>query len=388
MTRIEGLRSLEVVLTASCNLRCRYCFQDRRSRRRMDWRTLRAAVDLLLRSSHPVLTLGFYGGEPLLEFDLMRRAVEYARDAAPPAREVRFELFTNGLLLDREKAAFLSGQRIRTQISHDGLPPAQDLRGPGTFGRLDAVLDLLRREQPAHWCERVEVGVTLTAANLPFLADSVGYFLRKGVRTVRLAPLITPDPGWGPDSAAELARQMARVYRTSLLVRQLSGEVPFEPFRRARGRPTPQRLEGWMCAAARGDALTVDVDGRVAGCVLLAPSYQRPGGWGELAARSSLGHVTSLDLGSRLAAYRRILRREGAFSDKGRKRTGSGPCRSCRFRRECFVCPASAPLAGAGPRRIPDPPCAFNQVTLSYRRRFLAAAPPGPPARPPDHWAH
>lgn len=372
-----GLRSLEVVLTGSCNLRCSYCFQDRRSRRRMGWPTLCAAVDQLLRSPHAFPSLSFYGGEPLLEFDLMRRAVEYARAAAPPGREIRFDLFTNGLLLDRDKAAFLAEHRIRTQISHDGLPPAQDLRGRGTFARLDAVLDLLRRKQPGHWCERVEVGMTLTAANLPFLADSVDYFLRKGVRTVRLAPLITPDPDWGPGSAEELGRQMARVYRTSVLVLRLSGEVPFAPFRRVRGSPAPQRLDGWMCAAARGDALTVDVDGRVTGCVLLAPSYQRPGAWTDRVPRLSLGHVTSLDLARRLPGYRRLLRRQGTFWDKGRMHAGYGECRACRFRRECFVCPASVPPAGAaaGPRRIPDPACAFNRVALSYRRRFPARYP-------------
>lgn len=378
MPRFAGLRSLEAVLTAACNLRCSYCFQHRRSRRRMDWRTLRAAVDLLLRSPQPVITLSFYGGEPLLEFDLMRRAVEYAQRAASPSREIRVELFTNGLLLDREQAAFLAEQRVRTQISHDGLPPAQDLRGRGTFARLDALLDRLRQEQPGHWCECVEVGMTLSGANLPVLADSVDYFIGKGVRTVRLAPLVTSDPDWGPGSTEELDRQMARVYRTSLLVMRFSGEVPFVPFRRVRGNVVPQRLRGWMCAAARGDALTIDVDGRVAGCVLLAPSYQRPGAWGDLAARSSLGHVTSLDLARSLPAYRRLLRLQGTFAGKGRMRTGYGSCRTCHFRRECFVCPASVPLAGAslGLGRIPDSACAFNQVTLSYRRRFPAAPSP------------
>jgi len=373
-----GLRSLEVVLTGSCNLRCSYCYQERHSRR-MEWRTLRAAVDLLLRSPRPGTTLSFYGGEPLLEFDLMRRAVEHARASAPPGRAIRFEVFTNGLLLDREKAAFLAEHRVRTQISHDGLPPAQDLRGRGTFARLDEVLDLLRREQPEHWCRLVEVATTLTGANLRVLADSVDYFLRKGVRTIRLAPRLTPDPDWGPGSVVELARQLGRVYRASLVLWRLSGEVPFAPFRRARGRAAPQRLEGWMCAAPRGDALTVDVDGRVTGCVLLARSYQAPGRLDGLPERLGLGHVDRLDLAGRLPAYRRLLRRHGAFHGKGRMRSGYGPCASCRFRGDCFVCPASLPLAGAGARDVPDLLCAFNQVTASYRRAFLAAT-----AQPPS----
>jgi sulfatase maturation enzyme AslB (radical SAM superfamily) len=374
--RLDGVRSLEVVLTASCNLRCRYCFQDRRSRGRMEWPTLRGAVDLLVASPCPQPTLSFYGGEPLLAFDLLRRAVEHARARAAPGREPRFELFTNGLLLDREKAAFLAQHRVRTQISHDGVAPAQALRGPGTFERLDELLERLRQEQPGYWCELVELGLTLSGANLPMLADSVDYFLSRGARTVRLAPLLTPDPDWDDGSPAELDRQLARVFRTSLLLQRLSGEVPFAPFRRERRGPAAQPPFGWMCAAARGDALTVDVDGSVTGCVLLALSYQTPARLGGLPARLSLGHVTRLDLARRLPSYRRVLRHHGAFSDKHRKRTGHARCASCSFARECFVCPASIAFAGsaAGPRRIPDRLCAFNRVTLGYRRRFPSPA--------------
>lgn len=366
------MRSLEVVLTASCNLRCRYCFQDRRPRGRMEWPVLRAAVDRLLASRGPRPTLAFYGGEPLLAFDLVRRAVEHARARAGPARAPRFELTTNGLLLDREKAAFLAEHEVRTQISHDGVEPAQELRARGTFLRLEEVLERLRREQPAHWCERVELGLTLSGANLPWLADSFDYFLALGVRTVRLAPLLTPDREWNAGSAAELDRQLARVYRTSLVVRRLTGDVPFAPFRRGGAGAVAQPPVGWMCAAARGSALTVDVDGSVTGCVLLARSYQAPGRMDGLPAKLGLGHVARLDLARRLPEYRRALRRHGAFSDKARKRTGHGRCAACSFRTECFVCPASIPLAGgpAGPRRIPDRLCEYNRVLLGYRRRF------------------
>ena len=56
------IRGLSVVLTAACNLRCAYCYQDRRSGWRMSWSTLRQAIDLLLSSRHTEVTLRFYGG--------------------------------------------------------------------------------------------------------------------------------------------------------------------------------------------------------------------------------------------------------------------------------------------------------------------------------------
>ena len=71
------------------------------------------------------------------------------------------------------------------QLSFDGVPAAQDLRGPGTFAVLDRLLDRLREDHPDFFSEKLSVALTLVPSTIPFLADSIEYFLRKGVQQDR-----------------------------------------------------------------------------------------------------------------------------------------------------------------------------------------------------------
>ena len=80
MSDLNDLQTLEIILTSRCNLCCSYCCQNARTARSMEWETLRASLDLILRSRREKVALLFIRGEPLLEFRLLRRAVEYVED--------------------------------------------------------------------------------------------------------------------------------------------------------------------------------------------------------------------------------------------------------------------------------------------------------------------
>jgi len=70
-----ALGSVGVVVTADCNLRCRYCYQDRKQPARISWFALSAAAAVYALGGKPRSTLSFLGGEPLLVFPLIARAV-------------------------------------------------------------------------------------------------------------------------------------------------------------------------------------------------------------------------------------------------------------------------------------------------------------------------
>jgi sulfatase maturation enzyme AslB (radical SAM superfamily) len=371
---VDGLRSVTVILTAACNLRCAYCFQDRKQPRRMDWETLRRAVDLLLGSRRSDLRLWFSGGEPLLEFPQLRRAVRYAEATCPPAKSVRFGLSTNGLLLDDDRADFLAAHRFDLQVSFDGLSPAQDLRAAGSFRVLDARLGRLRRSHPTFFTQGLEVAMILTGANLAVLADSVEYFLEKGVRTVTIAPRATPDPDWSERSFVELRRQLGRVFEASLRFYRRTGRVPVTLFRRTRDDPERKRASPWLCGLARGQALTVDVDGRVAGCVMLAESYQTfpTRLLRERVEALRIGDLHDPGLPGRLAAFPAAVKATRLFDGRSRKHSSFGRCRQCRYRRGCSICPVSIVRVPGNTDldRVPDVLCAFNRVALDYRSQF------------------
>jgi len=349
----------------------------------MSRETLRAAVDLLLGSRERDRLLWFTGGEPLLEFPSLRWAIAYAEAACPARRQARFGLSTNGLLLDDERADFLAAHRVTTQLSFDGLPAAQDRRRPGSFGPLDACLRSLRRRHPRWFARDVEVAVTVTGANLSVLADSVAYFLARGVRTVSVAPQVTCDRQWTRSSYLDLARQLGSVFAASVRLYRRTGLVPVTFLRRPAPNGSGASASERLCGIGTGRTLTVDVDGSVAGCVMLAESYQTFSTplLRDRVAALRLGRLDEPGLSRRLASFPDALDAAALFDGRSRKRSSFGRCRDCRHRGSCSICPVSIGRipGNADPDRVPDVVCGFNRIALEYRDRFPARATgPGP----------
>jgi sulfatase maturation enzyme AslB (radical SAM superfamily) len=371
---VDEIEALEVVLTAGCNLRCSYCYQNDKKNRRMSWETLRGALDLLLASRRPRLDVLFLGGEPLLELELIRQAVAYLRGSPRGGRRVSFSIITNGTLLGGEQIRFLARHRFAVQLSCDGVAAAQELRGAGTFEVLDALLGRLFGEPPSGLRERSTVALTLSPAAIPHLADSVAYFLRRGVPDFAVTPIVTHDPAWRPERLAELDAAFAGAFRACLRHYRRTGEVPFQLFRRdARAdvhAPTPEA----MCGAPSARVLAVDVDGQIHGCAVFTESYQKfPSRFlAERAGAIRMGDFRAPDFAERLARYPAAARAAGIFHGKAGKRSSYGACGECRFLASCSICPASiGHLPGnEDPDRVPDFPCAFNLVSLAWRERF------------------
>ncbi|MHB1024828.1 MAG: radical SAM protein [Desulfobacteria bacterium] len=164
------LRTLVLMLTTSCNLACRYCYEDREegcvppadgggAPREMSPESLRNAIAFLLDhdgKGRPSAAAGreatgsiaaaagadrkvsvtFFGGEPLLRFPLIRTAVgEARRMARERGKEISFSITTNGTLLTREIAGFLKENGISVCLSIDGTREIHDRNRPYASGR-------------------------------------------------------------------------------------------------------------------------------------------------------------------------------------------------------------------------------------------------------------
>jgi sulfatase maturation enzyme AslB (radical SAM superfamily) len=373
-TTPDTIQALEVVLTADCNLRCAYCYQNAKRPRSLSWDTLRGALDLLLRSRRRKVEVLFLGGEPLLQFPLIRKAVAYVTATRPRNKAVRYTLITNGTLLGEEQARFLARHRFSAQLSFDGVPAAQDLRAPGTFEVLDRLLERLRLHQPALFHERLSVSLTLTSAAIPHLADSIDYLLAKGVPEISITPIVTHDPGWTNDGIEALDRQFARIFEACCWQHRRTGEIPLLLFRPVGDAKHGHGPEDVMCRAPTGETLAIDVDGQVHGCAVFVESYQKLASafLRERVWAMRLGDFRAPDFAERLAQYPEATRATEIFHDKRAKHSSFGSCSECRFVDACSVCPASiGHIPGnTDPRRVPDFQCAFNRVALDYRERF------------------
>ncbi len=151
-----NLVGLTLMPTEQCNFRCTYCYEDFQNPRMSE--PVVRAIERFLRRRAPgldFLTLSWFGGEPLLAFDVIERIQSCARSQLEvrPGLEIRTSITTNGYLLSDDRFARLLELGVtRYQISLDGPRETHDRRriqagGRGTFDRIWANLQAARRSQ-------------------------------------------------------------------------------------------------------------------------------------------------------------------------------------------------------------------------------------------------
>ena len=234
----------------------------------MPWEVLHTSLDLLLSSSCRPVSVEFSGGEPLLAFPLIQRAVRHMEKSAPGS-QVEYLITTNGTLLDAGMLAFLDRHRFEVRLSFHTAPRTRDARERATFQRLDRLLDQIRGGYPAMWRERFTVAVTIGIREIPVLADTIAYLVEKGVRDIGVAAACG-QPGWQARDLHGIERQFQRI---SALMRRrwaATGIVPLSLFRKEgldahRAKPVPV-----VCNGAAGIAIAVAPTGQANGCAMLA----------------------------------------------------------------------------------------------------------------------
>ena len=123
------------VLTEDCNFRCVYCFENHVSRTLSE-----ADVELYLAHTRALcekhdielLKIAFYGGEPLLQFDQLKRIFHKIEEQFDDIKSKDYLLITNGYLLSSEKAQFLKAysEKFLIQVTVDGPPETHNLKRP------------------------------------------------------------------------------------------------------------------------------------------------------------------------------------------------------------------------------------------------------------------
>lgn len=132
----EQLAGFTVFLTTQCNLACSYCIyggqytqHDSLSQSKMSWETLKSTMDFLEKNSRKSdeVRIDFFGGEPLLAFQLLQKGVEYLKSIiAPSGRRTKITITSNGTVLSDRILDFLIDNCIYIQFSVDGSRQSHD----------------------------------------------------------------------------------------------------------------------------------------------------------------------------------------------------------------------------------------------------------------------
>lgn len=184
-----------------CQLRCKYCFASTgdfgKGRKLMSFETGKHAIDFLLENSgdRPNLELDFFGGEPLMNFGVVKQVVEYARSREKEYnKKFRFTITTNGLLLDDEKIEFINREMSNVVLSIDGRKEVNDFFRvlPNGQGCYDMILPKYQKLVAGRGDKEYYVRGTFTNKNLDF-SDDVFALNEAGFDQISIEPVVGDD---------------------------------------------------------------------------------------------------------------------------------------------------------------------------------------------------
>lgn len=202
---IDSFKNRETVVKAlclhiahDCNLACKYCFagegEYHGKRALMSLEVGKKALDFLVKNSgnRVNLEVDFFGGEPLLNWQVVKDLVAYGRSLEEPNhKKFRFTLTTNGILLDDEVLEFVNKEMSNVVLSIDGRKEIHDLMRPhrGGQGSYDEVVPKYKKAAESRNQMNYYVRGTFTRNNLDF-AEDVKHLADEGFEQISVEPVV------------------------------------------------------------------------------------------------------------------------------------------------------------------------------------------------------
>lgn len=184
-----------------CNLKCNYCFASqgdfKGDRSLMSLEVGKGALEYLVENSgnRRNLEVDFFGGEPLMNFELVKDLVAYGRELEKHNdKNFRFTITTNGILLDDDKIDFINENMDNVVLSLDGRKEINDnmrqtISGEGSY---DIILPKLKKMVEKRGDKDYYIRGTFTNKNIDFSKDALDFY-KQGFKKISIEPVVT-DP--------------------------------------------------------------------------------------------------------------------------------------------------------------------------------------------------
>lgn len=195
------VKALCLHVAHDCNLRCKYCFASqgdfKGERLMMPLEVGKKALEFIVNSSgnRRNLEVDFFGGEPLMNFELVKELVSYGRKLEKIYnKRFRFTITTNGVLLDEDNMEFINENMDNVVLSLDGRKEVNDnmrktINGQGSYDTIvPKIISMVRKRGDKDYFVRG----TFTGNNLDFTQDILEFY-NLGFKKVSIEPVVT-DP--------------------------------------------------------------------------------------------------------------------------------------------------------------------------------------------------
>lgn len=184
---------LIIEITQRCNMRCKYCiYHEGEAGYRefgsqdISFDSIRKAIDMMDLCPDEEISITFYGGEPLLRFDLIKQAIEYSKEKLND-KKLSFGITTNATLITEEIASYLASlENYFTLISLDGPKEIHDKNrifpnGNGSFEETIKGLKTLINFEGEKASERINYNIVLSDDNKEYYEHIQSFFRNSGI---------------------------------------------------------------------------------------------------------------------------------------------------------------------------------------------------------------
>ena len=204
------VKTLCLHVAHTCNLDCDYCFASQGKyhgeRALMSLDIGKRAIDFLIENSgsRHNLEVDFFGGEPLMNFGVVKDVVAYAREREKECgKHFRFTLTTNGMLVDDDVIEFSDREMDNVVMSLDGRKEVNDRfrKTAGGVGSFDVIVPKFRKFAAARGEKEYYIRGTFTHYNPDFMKD-IDTMLGLGFTRLSMEPVVAP-----PDSPCALTEE-------------------------------------------------------------------------------------------------------------------------------------------------------------------------------------
>lgn len=205
------IRNLTITLTEDCNLKCRYCYENKQSRRKNRINvglTKKILTDFLEEDNEiEIVSISFFGGEPFLAFKEMKQIFEWIKSGSWK-KKIFLSIGTNGTILTEDIKDWLTENKdsISVGVSLDGCKIAHDLSRDNSYDTVNKNLPFFM----SLWPEET-VKMTISAESIPYVSQSIIELEERGIPFT--ANVVFEDI-WGDE---ESKKRLLSIYEDELL---------------------------------------------------------------------------------------------------------------------------------------------------------------------------
>ena len=250
-------------LTNKCNMNCKYCYEGEKKNKELSFEIAKKCI-YTYSQKHKNMCISFFGGEPLLNFNLMKQILEYCREVEKLSScKITHTITTNATLIDQDFIKTCKKHKVKVGISIDGDEKTHNLNRvfkdkTGSFEKTHKGV-----EQVIKSGLKTMALPVVCLNNVKYMADNVEYLINQGFKEITLN--FNYFDNWDDESIAVLKEQYSKVEKIYLKENKILKRISIFPIDTKMVYLLNEKLN--CCDSCNSTRLCVDSDGKYYPCV-------------------------------------------------------------------------------------------------------------------------